>query len=115
MGGGDVAFDYSNPLVDRFLDADSFRALYLERYADLYEALFVDGAVTDLINEYSTLLDDANCRTRFRCRQRTWHRGGRRSCNGLPNGRRSSIQSWAVAEMFGRRTNLTTMLLMSQR
>ena len=53
VGGGDVTFDYNNPLVDRFLATDSFLALYLERYAELYEVLFADDAVTDLIDEYS--------------------------------------------------------------
>ena len=65
VGGGDVTFDYNNPLVDRFLTTNSFRALYLERYAELNEVLFTDGAVTDLINEYSTLLDEANSDTGF--------------------------------------------------
>ncbi len=65
VGGGGVTFDYNNPLVDRFLATDSFLAVYEERYAELFEILFQDGLVADLIDQYSTLLADSNADRRF--------------------------------------------------
>ena len=59
-GGGDVTFDYNNPLVDRFLATDSFLAAYEERYGELFETLFTEGAVAELISEYAELLLDSN-------------------------------------------------------
>ncbi|MCP3997026.1 MAG: hypothetical protein GY722_18480 [bacterium] len=59
-GGGDVTFDYNNPLVDRFLATDSFFAAYEERYAELHEAVFTEGAAADLISEYVELLVGSN-------------------------------------------------------
>lgn len=59
-GGGDVTFDYNNPLVDRVLATDAFFAAYEERYAELFEVMLTDGAVAQLINENADLLVDDN-------------------------------------------------------
>ena len=64
-GGGDVTFDYNNPLVDRFLATESFLAAYEERYAELYEIFLAGEIVVDLIDEYSALLIDSNTDRRF--------------------------------------------------
>ncbi len=65
VGGGDVTFDYNNPLVDRFLATDSFLAAYEQRYAELYEILFAGDGVADLIDEYSGLLVTSNADRQF--------------------------------------------------
>jgi spore coat protein CotH len=64
-GGGDVTFDYNNPLVDRFLATESFLAAYEERYAELVDILFRDDVVAGLIDEYSALLTDSNADRQF--------------------------------------------------
>jgi spore coat protein CotH len=58
--GGGVTFDYANPLVDRFLATESFLEAYEDRYAELYETLFENDVLFDLIDEYSALLAAGN-------------------------------------------------------
>ena len=55
-----MTFDYANPLVDRFLATESFLEAYEDRYAELYETLFENDVLFDLIDEYSALLAAGN-------------------------------------------------------
>jgi len=58
VGGGVI--DYGNALVDRFLETESFLAVYEERYDELFNTLLADGVVLDLIDEQSALLAESN-------------------------------------------------------
>ena len=54
MGGG------QNALITRFMESKIFQALYEEKLQDVYEKVYVSGAMTDTIEQYSALIHSVN-------------------------------------------------------
>lgn len=54
MGGG------QNALITRFMESEIFQALYEEKLQDVYEKVYVSGAMTDTIEQYSALIHSVN-------------------------------------------------------
>lgn len=54
MGGGE------NTLITHFMVSEKFKAFYEEKLREVYDTVFVSGAMTEAIERYSALIHSVN-------------------------------------------------------